>query len=551
MKQAARPPVMRLFEGDLIVDLFAGGGGASCGIERALGRSPDIAINHDKEAISMHQVNHPDTQHYIENVWKADPKTLVAGRRVRLMWLSPDCKHFSKAKGGKPRDKKIRSLAWVAVHWAQAVRPDVICLENVEEFQQWGPLLADGTPCPARKGTTFRRFVKRLENLGYKVEHRELVAADYGAPTSRKRLFLIARCDGLPITWPQPTHGAGRALPHRTAAECIDWSHPCPSIFERKKPLAENTQARIARGIEKFVKVDPFIVPVMHAGDQRVHGLNEPVRTITGARRGELALVKPFIAGIDNKSSGASSAWSAQQPLRTITLENRHALVAPFLKPRYGERPGQDPRAISIRQPMPTVVPTGNGGDLVATFLAKHHAGHEATGQKLRKPVATITGRDTKALVASSLVKLYGSSKHGQSVKQPMPTVTSQGNHLGEVRAFLMKYHRDGGQLAGLKQPMPTIPCNDNLALVTVDGAEYAIVDVGMRMLQPRELFRAHDFPDSYIIDRGAAGETVTKEAQVRMCGNSVPPPMAEAIVRAQFGLAIAQQQQLEQQEAA
>lgn len=542
-----RPPELRLFSNeDMIVDLFAGGGGASVGIERALGRSPDVAINHDREAISMHKANHPDTEHYIEDVWRADPRKVCGGRRVGLMWLSPDCKHFSKAKGGKPKSKKIRSLAWIAVYWVKRLgrqkAPRVIVLENVEEFQKWGPLLADGTPCPARMGTTFRRFVRQLENLGYQVEYRELVAADFGAPTSRKRLFLIARCDGKPIVWPQPTHGPGRALPWRTAAECIDFDRPCPSIFERRKPLAENTQRRIARGIEKFVKVDPFIVPVTHAGDARVHGIDEPLRTVTGAHRGELALIEPraaFLTAIDNKSSGAGPVYDPRDPLKTVTLENRFAIAVPFLKPRYGEDPdpkrngglGQDPRCRSVDRPMPTVVPTSNGGDLVLSFLAKHNAGHEATGQRLEQPLATVCGRDQKALVTSNLIKLRGTCRDGQRVTSPMPTVSAQGNHLFEVRAFLMKYHRDGGQLAGLKKPMPTVLANDSLALVEVKGEPHVIVDIGMRMLQPRELFRSHDFPDDYQIDRGADGEPMTKEAQVRMCGNSVPPPMAEAIL--------------------
>ncbi len=509
-----RSPELRLWSDDeMIVDLFAGGGGASVGIERALGRSPDVAINHDKEAISIHRANHPGTEHYIENVWRADPKKVTAGRRVGLMWLSPDCKHFSKAKGGKPKSKKIRSLAWVAVYWAKRLGakrcPRVIVLENVEEFQKWGPLLADGTPCPARMGTTFRRFVRQLENLGYAVEWRELVAADYGAPTTRKRLFLIARCDGNPIVWPAATHGPGRALPWRSAAECLDFSIPCPSIFERKKPLAENTQKRIARGIDRYVKVDPYIVP---------------------ASAGEKAA---FLTAIDNKSNGAGSVYDAKAPLKTITLENRFAVAIPFLKPRYGERDGQEPRVRDVKRPMPTVVPTGNGGDLVVSFLAKHNAGHEATGQKLVAPLAAVTARDSKALVTSNLVKLYGSCADGQSVKEPMPTVTSGGNHLFEVRAFLMKYHRDGGQLASVKNPMPTVVCNDSLALVEVKGEPHVIVDIGMRMLKPRELFKSHDFPDAYQIERGADGESMTQEAQVRMVGNSVPPPMAEAIVRA------------------
>jgi DNA (cytosine-5)-methyltransferase 1 len=604
----SRAPQVRLFEGELIVDLFAGGGGASVGIERALGRSPDIAINHDKEAISMHRVNHPGTQHYIENVWNVDPRKVCGKKSIALMWLSPDCKHFSKAKGGQPhRDKRIRSLANVAVYWAKALKsrkPKVIVLENVEEFQTWGPVIPqlddkgkpvltdEGkpvmVPCPARKGLLFRRFVRSLERLGYEVDWQELVAADYGAPTSRKRLFLIARCDDKPIVWPAATHGPGRAKPFRTAAECIEWSHPCPSIFERKKELAPNTQRRIARGIEKFVKNDPFIVPVTHAGKRDPHSLDEPMRTITGAHRGELALAAPVIARIGQTGGHGDYVRSAKSPLSTVTSKAEHLLVAPymvrtahgqagphsrrwgqgehslelpvptvtgsndfalvsgFLKPRYGERDGQDPRARDIRRPMPTVVPTANGGDLVATFLAKHHAGHEATGQKLTRPVDTVTSRDAKALVASSLVKLRGTCRDGQPVSVPLATVSAQGNHFAEVRAFLMKYHRDGGQHGSLKAPMPTVVCNDSLALVTVAGEQYAIVDIGMRMLQPRELFRSHDFPDSYRIEQGIDGEAMTKEAQVRMCGNSVPPPMAEAIIQAQFGLRPSREGQLE-----
>jgi DNA (cytosine-5)-methyltransferase 1 len=604
-----RPPILRASFGQddddfLDVDLFAGGGGASVGIERALGKSPDIAINHDKQAISMHRANHPGTKHYIENVWRVDPRKVTKGKRIRLMWLSPDCKHFSKAKGGAPhRSKKVRSLANVAIYWAKALKarkPQVIVLENVEEFQTWGPLIPkldergrperdEGgeqimVPCPARKGVLFRRFVNQLRKVGYDVDWQEMVAADFGAPTSRKRLFLIARSDGKPIVWPEATHGPGRAQPWRTAAECIDWAVPCPSIFERQKPLAENTQRRIARGIDKFVKKDPFIVPVTHTGDSRVHGIGEPVRTITGAKRGELALVAPVISSFYGVKGKESRATSADQPLRTQTADPRHALVAAhitkfrtgsvgqqldlplstvtagsyvarpagaghamglvsaFLKPRYGERPGQDPRSLSIERPMPTVVPTANGGDLVATFLAKHNAGHEATGQKLVRPVDAVTSRDSKALVASSLVKLKGTCKDGQRLTQPLATVQAGGNHYAEVRAFLMKYHRDGGQHGNLKLPMPTVVCNDSLALVEVAGEPYAIVDIGMRMLQPRELYRAHDFPDSYVIERGADGEAMTKEAQVRMVGNSVCPPMAEALVRAQFGLDAAAQ---------
>lgn len=492
-----------LIRNEIIVDSFAGGGGASLGIEMALGRSPDIAINHDAEALAMHMANHPATTHYCEDVWRVDPVKACKGRPVGLMWLSPDCKHFSKAKGAKPVEKRIRGLAWVAAHWARTVRPRVIILENVEEFQEWGPLGEDGRPCPLRKGLTFKRFVGRLRNLGYEVDWDELKACDYGVPTSRRRLFLIARCDGYPIVWPKPTHGPG-LLPYRTAAECIDWSIPCPSIFERKRPLAENTQRRIAAGIKRYVIdcADPFIVPVTHQGDARVYGIDEPMRTITGAHRGELAL------------------------------------VAPYLVPRYGEREGKAPRTISIEQPVPTIVPTGNHGHLVTAFLAKHYGG--VVGQVLNKSIGTVTAVDHHSLVASNIVKLRGTST-AQASDKPLHTISAQGNHFAEVRAFLIKFYSEGGQWAACNEPMHTIPTKDRMGLVTIRGEDYAIVDIGMRMLQPRELFAAQGFPPSYVIDLEVNGKPLTKEAQVRMVGNSVCPPLACAIVAANFGQQLAQ----------
>jgi DNA (cytosine-5)-methyltransferase 1 len=495
-----RSPAVRISLDELIVDSFAGGGGASLGIEQALGRSPDIAINHDAEAIAMHRVNHPSTKHYCEDVWDVDPIRACAGRKVGLMWLSPDCKHFSKSKGGKPRDKKIRGLAWVAIKWAKAVKPRVICLENVEEFQYWGPLLEDGMPCPLRKGLTFRRFVRQLENLGYRVEYRELVAADYGTPTTRKRLFLIARSDGGAIVWPAPTHGRGLALPWRTAAECISWDLPCRSIFGRKRPLVENTMRRIAAGLKRYVidSPTPFIVPVTHQGDVRVHGVDEPMRTITGAHRGE------------------------------------HGLVAPYLVPRYGERPGQDPRAMPIDRAMPTVVPTANGGELVTAFLAKHFGGHMTPGCAPDRAMHTITAKDHHGLVASTLVKMRHHSS-GVDLRKPLHTVAAGGFHFAEVRAFLLKFYGTD-QDPSLFEPMHTLTTKHRMGLVTVAGEDYAIADIGMRMLEPRELFRAQGFPEAYIIERDVNGEPMTKTAQVKMCGNSVCPPLARAIVEAQFG---------------
>lgn len=453
---------------ELVVDNFAGGGGASTGIERAIGRPVDIAVNHDPQAVAMHQANHPQTLHLCESVWDVDPREVCAGRRVGLAWFSPDCKHFSKAKGGKPVEKKIRGLAWVAVRWAATVAPRIIMLENVEEFVTWGPLTADGRPCPRNKGREFRVFVNALQRLGYAVEWRELRACDYGAPTSRKRLFLVARRDGAPIVWPAPTHGPGRR-PYRTAAECIDWTLPCPSIFERKRPLAEATLRRIARGIRRYVveAAEPFIVRLGHTG----HG-------------------------------DAGKARSVHDPLSTVTSKAEHLLVAPTLvQTGYGERSGQAPRAPGLDKPLGTIVAGGQKHALVAAFLAKHYGGNETPGAPLAAPMSTITTQDHHALVAAFLVKFYGT----------------------------------GGQLAGCDEPMHTLPTKDRMGLVTVAGEQYRIVDIGMRMLQPRELARAQGFGDDYLLEAPHLGRPLPKHAQVRMVGNSVCPPMAEALVRANY----------------
>jgi DNA (cytosine-5)-methyltransferase 1 len=415
-----------------------------------------------------------------------------------LLWASPDCKHFSKAKGGKPVSKKIRGLAWVVVKWARLVRPRIICLENVEEFQTWGPLTDAGLPCPDRKGKTFQRWVAQLRNLGYAVEWRELRACDYGAPTIRKRLFLVARCDGQPIQWPAPTHGKG-LKPYRTAAECINWSLPCPSIFERERPLAEATLRRIAHGIKRYVidAAKPFIVPVTHQGDNRVQAIDEPLRTVTSARRGEFALAVPTM-----------------------------------IQTGYGERPGQSPRVPGLDKPLCTCV-DGQKHALVAAFLAKHYGGHETPGTPLHKPCSTVTTQDHHHLVTSNLAKLRGTS-NSAAADAPLGTVSAQGFHHAEVRALLLKYYGTD-QDPQLREPLHTVTTKDRFGLVTVHGEDYFIADIGMRMLQPRELYRAQGFPDSYAIDRGADGRVLSKAAQVRMCGNSVCPPLARAIVEANF----------------
>jgi DNA (cytosine-5)-methyltransferase 1 len=462
------------FDRELIVDSFAGGGGTSTGIRWVTGRGPDIAINHDPAAIAMHTANHPETKHYCESVWNVDPREATGGMPVGLFWLSPDCKHFSKAKGGKPVEKKIRGLAWLALKWAGTVKPRVILLENVEEFKTWGPLTIEGKPDPKQKGRTFRAFVNALRRQGYQVEWRELRACDYGAPTIRKRFFMIARCDGRPIVWPSPTHGDpnseavknGKLKPWRTAAEIIDWSIPCPSIFDRKKPLAENTMKRIAKGIQKFVidSPNPFITKVNHHGeDFRGQKIGEPLQTIT-AKNG-WGIVTPFITKFRSGSTGSDIG----DPLHTVTA---------------GES---------------KIHPGGSG-----------HA---------------------MGLVTSHLIKMRGTNI-GSRVTEPVHTITAGGLHIGEVRTFLIKYYGAGtGQ--SISKPLHTATSKDTFGLIMVRGEQYQIVDIGMRMLKPRELFRAQGFPDDYIIDQDANGKPYSKAAQVARCGNAVPPVFAEALVRA------------------
>lgn len=487
---------------ELVIDLFAGGGGASTGIEQAIGRHVDIAVNHDPEAVSLHQANHPQTQHFVSDVFEVDPIAVTEGRPVGMLWASPDCKHFSKAKGGKPVSKKIRGLAWVVIKWAKLTKPRRIFLENVEEFQTWGPVLPGGRVCPERKGRTFRTWKRSLERLGGVVEHRELRACDFDTPTIRKRLFVVVSFDGTPIVWPEPTNGPG-LKPYRTAAECIDWSIPCPSIFERAKPLVDATLRRIAHGLKRFVidAAQPFIVPVTHQGDARVHSLDEPLRTITSAQRGEFALAAPTL-----------------------------------IQTGYGERPGQAPRVPGLDKPLGTCV-DGQKHALVAAFLAKHFGGEPEAGKTatdFRRPAPTVLASGgPQAVVTAAMAKLRGTSSSA-AANEPLHTVSAGGTHHAEVRALLVKYYGTD-QDPQLSQPLHTVTTKDRFGLVTIKGELYAIADIGMRMLQPRELYRAQGFPDSYIIDRGADGRQLSKAAQVRMCGNSVCPPIARAIVAANY----------------
>lgn len=522
----------------LVIDLFAGGGGASEGLRMALGRDPDYAVNHDPLAVAMHKVNHPGTTHYRQDVWAVSPRQVTRGRPVDLLWSSPDCTHFSKAKGGAPRrDQKRRDLAWVVEKWAREVRPRLICLENVEEFRTWGPLDADGRPIEAAKGETFRAWVRSLRRLGYAVQFRELRACDYGAPTIRKRLFMIARCDGLPIVWPSPTHGPGRDKPWRTAAECIDWSIPCPSIFERKRPLAENTLRRIAEGIRRYVlgKAEPFIVNLTHG--VRLEEASKPFMTITGAHRGEKALVVPYLT--EHANASKPRTFDVEWPLRTQVAQikgGHFALVTAFLAKHYGGVVGH-----VLEQPLGSVTTVDHHSLVTASLVQTGYGEREGQAPRaldIEKPLGTVVAGGVKhGLVTSHLVKLRGTCKHGQDVREPMATVTAGGLHLGEVRAFLVKYYGDGGQWQSPGEPMHTIPTRDRMGLVTVtiQGQPYVIADIGMRMLQPRELYRAQGFQDNYIIDLEHEGRALSKGDQVLLCGNSVCPPMAAALVRANY----------------
>lgn len=631
---------------EIIVDNFAGGGGASTGIEMAIGRSVDIAINHDPNAIAMHTTNHPDTLHYCESVFDIDPVAATAGRPVGLAWFSPDCRHFSKAKGSKPVKKEIRGLAWVVLRWALRTRFRVGMLENVEEFKTWGPLntAEDGTqhPDPARAGETFDAFVgmlttgiainhpalieccevlgldvhgedaKRLSaGLGYTVEYRELRACDYGAPTIRKRFFMVMRCDGKAVIWPEATHGdpkspavqAGKLKPWRTAAECIDWSIPCPSIFERSRPLAENTLKRIARGIQRFVldNPTPFIVKCNHTSTKtkydcfRGQSLDEPLQTITKTHG--YAIVQPFIAGAGGPVyqgkprsveqpmhtlintnhacvvapviarigqtgfGGDRMAYDATNPLTTVTSKAEHLLVAPVIARQFGNSVGH-----GADEPNGTITAGGGGkSQLVSAFLAKHFGGnytgagvamdepahtvtttdHHAVvaahllvnntghpGGSVDAPAHTITTGNHHALVTSNLIKMRGTNT-GQPTDTPLQTVTAGGNHFGEVRAFLLKYYGNEKEGVDINDPMHTVVSRDRFGLVTVEGIDYQIVDIGMRMLQPHELYAAQGFPEWYIIDQDYRGKKYAKDKQVARCGNAVPPPFAEALVRA------------------
>lgn len=583
-----------LIDDKLIVDLFAGGGGMSVAFERAFGRSPDIAINHNDDALSMHRMNHPQTRHFIADVYEVCPRGATQGRPVGWLHLSPDCTHHSQASGGQPRSKKIRGLAWVGYRWAGQVMPDVISLENVKQILKWGPLIAkrckqtgrvmklDGTvaahgervpvqqqylvPDPKREGQTWRRFVAALECLGYVVEWRTLIAADLGGHTTRERLFMIARRDGRPIAWPEKTHhkkpGKGQKK-WKPAAECIDFSDLGKSIFDRPKPLAPATMRRIAKGMKRYVldSAKPFIVPIAHYnGSDTAYSTDEPLRTITAATKGgEFSVASPVLVhaghgeGKGETQRRSHGIKDIQEPLGTVVASGGgHAIAAATLvQTGYGERDGQAPRVMDIDAPIGTVVGSGKHA-LCTAYMMQANDGFNATvGRDLGDPMTTITNSGSQQQLVTAFLSSYytDDSDRCRDAADPLATITTE-NRIGlvecllspehkagalRVAAFLMEYYSEGGQWSELDKPLNTITTRDRLALVTVfvQGMPYVIVDIRLRMLKPRELFNGQDFPADYIIDRGHDGRKFSISAQVRMCGNSVDPVMAEGFLKA------------------
>ena len=572
--------------GEIIVDNFAGGGGASTGIEIATARSVAIAINHDPAAILMHRTNHPYTEHLQASVWDVDPKAVCRGRPVGLAWFSPDCKHFSKAKGAALVDRKIRGLAWITLRWAAEVRPRVIILENVEEFQTWGPV-RKGKPVKKLAGTTFRKFIRQLEDLGYTVEFRELVAADFGAPTSRKRFYMIARCDGKPIVWPKPTHsktGTDGLKKWRCAAEIIDWSLPCPSVFATKaeimdryglkavRPLAKNTMRRVIRGVNKFTirSGKPFIVPTGYGERKgqapRVHDIDAPVPTIVST--GKENLCRPLLTPVTVTNTSNSVGGTVGAPVHTVTTAGNQMLVTPFLAEcnhsggghiapvtdahktitakhtggivapaliQYHTEQTEHVRASGLGTPINTVDASNRYG-LTCANLVEYYTGGRPLD--IRDPMHTVTSHDREALIAAHVVKFKGDNL-GHGAEDPMQTVTTSAGEFAVCKAYLAKMH--GGDDLGYWPEIRALLnefcgyelAEDEVLLLEIKGVLYYIADIGLRMLSPRELYNAMGFPPDYIIDRDYLGNEYKKSAQVARCGNAVCPPVASALVRA------------------
>lgn len=531
---------------EIIVDNFAGGGGASTGIELAAGRPVSIAINHDPDAILMHKTNHPYTDHYQESVWDIDPVQVCGGRKVGLAWFSPDCKHFSKAKGGKPVNRNIRGLAWIVLKWAGLVRPRVIILENVEEFQTWGPVKR-GKPIKSKAGMTFERWKSQLAALGYKIDHRELIAADYGAPTIRKRFFLVARCDGKPIRWPEPTHskdGAGGLKRWCSAAEIIDWTVPCPSIFDTKqeiksrygqqavRPLADNTMRRIARGLDKFVlrAGKPFIVQVNHSGEFRGQGTEEPLQTITGKHG--YGVCTPVMTAIGQNGFSQDRSYSPEEPVRTVVSKAEQCVLSPCLI-QYHTEQSENVRGQAINEPIMTV-DAANRYAIDAAFLTEYYGGADH-GQQADRPLHTSTSHDRQGIALAHIAEFKGQDK-GQDCRMPLRTITASAGEFGVVQTKITTVcdlWRWSQVREMLNQYCGYSIADDEILLLNIAGTQYFISDIGLRMLTPRELYAANGFPPDYIIDRDYMGNVYSKSKQVARCGNAVPPPFATALVRA------------------
>ena len=540
---------------EIIVDNFAGGGGASTGIELAAGRPVAIAINHDPDAILLHKTNHPWTEHLQASVWDVDPVAVCRGRPVGLAWFSPDCKHFSKAKGAALVDRNIRGLAWIVLRWAALVRPRVIMLENVEEFQSWGPV-RNGKPVKSKAGQTFRKWKQQLSDLGYAIEHRELVAADYGAPTTRKRFVLVARCDGKPIRWPDRTHAprdseevkAGKLLPWRSAAEIIDWTIPGYSIFDSKqeimerygvkvvRPLADNTMRRVIRGVDKFTirSGEPFIVPTGYGERKgqapRVHDIENPVSTVVSTVK--QILVSPNLIQYHTEQTENVRASGMDVPINTVDASNRYGLTCANLVEYYGNGVPLD-----LSEPMHTVTAHDREA-LVSAHIQKYFdGGYKGCGDRADAPLSTVTAMPRHGVCAAHVAEFKGQDI-GQSVTSPLRTITASAGEFAECRAVLAK--ADGRNLGHWPEIRELLNrhcgyrlAEDEVILLMIRGIAYYIADITLRMLTPRELYNAMGFPPDYIIDRDYMGNSYGKTKQVARCGNAVCPPLAEAMVRA------------------
>lgn len=540
------PSQIDIFE-EIIIDNFAGGGGASTGIELATGRPVTIAINHDPDAILMHKTNHPYTKHIQASVWDVDPIKECGGRHVGLAWFSPDCKHFSKAKGSALVNRNIRGLAWIVLRWAGTVRPDVIMLENVEEFITWGPV-RKGKPVKKKAGQTFQKWKQQLSDLGYQIEHRELVAADYGAPTTRKRFVLVARCDGNPIVWPEPTHnknGTDGKEKWVSAAEIIDWSIPCYSVFATRReikerfgasvvrPLAANTMRRIIRGVDKFTIKSgrPFIVECNHSGGGHLFDIDRPHGTITA--KNTSGICQPIIAPVTFSNTSGSVGFQADKPVHTITTDGKQVLSSAQLI-QYHTEQSESVRANGVRDPLPTVDASNRHG-----LTTAHLVEYFSTGRPLdvREPMHTVTTREREALTAVHIAEFKGQDK-GQDVISPLRTITAGDGQFAQCNTVLVKAGTgDYGHWPEIRELLNRYCeyqlADDKILLLIIGGVAYYIHDILLRMLSPKELYAAMGFPPDYIIDRDYLGNEYKRNKQVARCGNAVCPPLAEAMVRA------------------